>query len=184
MASVLWLLAAGGGHADGLHGPPPLLDPGIGLTFWSVVTFGVVLIVLKNAAWGPLQKALDDREARIRDALSAAERARAEAAQAAVDHEARLEKSRKEAEAILEEARKDAQDVRNRAHDEARKESEEVKARALKDIEQARTKAIEDLRQETVDLAMLMATRVLKAEVEAGRHGAIIDEVIGSWGKN
>ena len=47
-------------------------DPG--LMIWTIVVFVVTLLVLSKLAWGPLMKALDDREKRIHEALTKAER--------------------------------------------------------------------------------------------------------------
>ena len=46
-----------------------------GTLFWSVVTFLLLLVVLKNVAWGPIIEALEKRESEIKDALSSAEKA-------------------------------------------------------------------------------------------------------------
>ena len=44
------------------------LIPDPGLFMWTLVTFFIVLIILKVAAWKPLMDALDAREQRINDA--------------------------------------------------------------------------------------------------------------------
>ncbi len=46
-------------------------DPG--LFMWTIVTFLIVLFILKWKAWGPLMTALDKREEDIKNALSAAD---------------------------------------------------------------------------------------------------------------
>ena len=50
-----------------------------GLLFWSVITFLLLLVVLKKVAWGPIISALESREDEIKSALNAAEKAREEA---------------------------------------------------------------------------------------------------------
>ena len=55
-----------------------LLDPHVGLIIWTIITFLVVLFVLKKFAWPHLLAALDEREKRISDAIAAAEQARQE----------------------------------------------------------------------------------------------------------
>ena len=56
-----------------------LTDINPGLTFWTVVTFLVLLVVLLEVAWGPIVKMLDEREKTIHEAIEAAKRERAEA---------------------------------------------------------------------------------------------------------
>ena len=48
-------------------------DPGIFL--WTIVTFLIVLFILKVKAWGPLVEALEKREKQVKDSLKAAEKA-------------------------------------------------------------------------------------------------------------
>ena len=52
------------------------LIPDPGLFMWTLVTFFIVLIILKVAAWKPLMDALDAEEQRINDALSSADKAK------------------------------------------------------------------------------------------------------------
>ncbi len=46
-----------------------LLNIEPGLMIWTLVTFVLLLIVLRAVAWKPLLKMLDEREGRIQDAL-------------------------------------------------------------------------------------------------------------------
>ena len=64
-----------------------------GTLFWSVVTFLLLLVVLKNVAWGPIIEALEKRESEIKDALSSAEKARENAEQASHEYEEMVKKA-------------------------------------------------------------------------------------------
>ena len=50
----------------------------IGLFFWQTVIFIILIFLLKNYAWGPILKAVNDREQGIKDALQSAELAKEE----------------------------------------------------------------------------------------------------------
>jgi len=50
-----------------------------GLMVWTLISFGLTLFVLKRYAFGPVQKVIDERRSRIRDAVDAADRVREEA---------------------------------------------------------------------------------------------------------
>ena len=58
-----------------------LLNIEPGLIIWTVITFIVLLIVLRKVAWGPILTALEQREHTIRNSLEEAQRARQEAEQ-------------------------------------------------------------------------------------------------------
>ena len=50
-----------------------------GLLFWTVLTFLLLLGVLKKVAWGPIISALEAREQEISNALNAADKAKEDA---------------------------------------------------------------------------------------------------------
>src|SRR5207247_7046678 len=51
------------------------------LGLWTLVVFGLLLLILRKVAWGPMLEGLKRREANIREAIEDAKRARAEAEQ-------------------------------------------------------------------------------------------------------
>ena len=53
-----------------------LVTPGIGLLFWMLLSFSIVLIILKKFAWKPILTAVDQRNKSINDSLQQAEKAR------------------------------------------------------------------------------------------------------------
>ena len=44
-----------------------LLQPDIGLMFWTALNFLILAFLLAKFAWKPLMKALDDRERKIKE---------------------------------------------------------------------------------------------------------------------
>jgi len=83
----------------------PLLRPEFGLLMWTLVAFLIVFFILKKYAWPAITKGLKEREQGIADALSTAERVKAEMAQMKSEHEALLAQAREERAQILKEAR-------------------------------------------------------------------------------
>jgi len=169
-----WIVLASGGGGGGL------LDPATGLVFWTALTFSIVAIVLGKFAWGPLIEGLDQREAKIRESLAAAETARDEAKRIASEQDAVLQEYKVEAEKILEEARSDAQALRERSKREADQETAEIKVRATQEIGLAKEKAIDEIREMTVGLAMDLAGRVLKAEIDGDKHKGLVNEFLAA----
>ena len=81
------------------------LNVNTALLLWTILTFFVLLFILRWKAWGPLMEALDNREKQISEALSAAQVAKDEAAKVASDNEEVLNKARQEAHEIVTQAR-------------------------------------------------------------------------------
>ncbi|HET6723290.1 MAG TPA: F0F1 ATP synthase subunit B, partial [Chitinophagaceae bacterium] len=82
-----------------------LLTPSFGLIIWTLLAFLIVFFILKKYAWPAITKGLKDRETSIADALSTAERIKAEMAEMKSEHEALLAQAREERAQILKEAR-------------------------------------------------------------------------------
>ena len=100
--SFSFLLAGGDGGGSWIN---DWLMPNTGLTLWTIVTFLVLLFVLKWKAWGPLMEALDARSKQIEESLSKAEKVTAEAEEQAAKNEEILQAARKEAQEIVAQAR-------------------------------------------------------------------------------
>lgn len=135
-----------GGHDDG-HGTGKPQLPGFkdDLAIWSFVTFLVFLFVLKQMAWGPLGKALAEREAKISGDLAAAESNRVKAEALLRDYETKVAKAQEEVKAILAEARRDAEHTKQEIVATAQREAEALRERATGDIERAKDGALSEL---------------------------------------
>ena len=83
-----------------------------GLMIWTIFSFAITLFVLWRFAFGPIQKAIDERRQRIERSIEEAEHARAEARRLLEEHRALIGKARGQAEEILTEARKVAESQR------------------------------------------------------------------------
>lgn len=162
--------------------PPFYLDPhGFGLVFWTGLAFATVLLVLYKTAWAPLLAALDAREQGIAGQKAEAERLRAEAEKLKASYEDKLEQARREATAIIAEGEADRKRLIEDARHAAESEAREVKERTQHEIGLARDKAVAGLQQEAAKLGMLIAQKVLAAELDAAKHRAVIDATIAAY---
>ena len=93
---------------------PSLLAGDLGNSFWTLVIFVIVLVVLGKFAWGPILNQLQGRENRIRQWLESAKHDSDAAAARLKEYEQKLAASRAEATAIVEEGRRDAEVVKRR----------------------------------------------------------------------
>ena len=83
-----------------------LITPTTGLMIWTLVTFVIVLIVLRKYAFGPIQALIDARRQAIVADLDAAQAAREEAQTALAEYRQQLAEARREASKIVEDARR------------------------------------------------------------------------------
>jgi len=180
LACLLPLAARAAGAAEGGEGPPLPPNPYIPQFIWAVASFLVVLFILMKKAFPLILAAMDKRAADIRDALAAAERAKAEAQQMMAQHEASLEKARKEAALIIEEGKADAVKVKDSIVAGAKKDAEEMVARARREIELAKTTAMDDLTRRSIQISLELSSRLIRKNLNADEQQGLIQETIRS----
>src|SRR5881227_3285791 len=99
--------AAGGGNF--------LVQPGIGVMIWTLIAFGITLLVLRKAAYPRIAEALDKRRRAIAESIDAAERTRVEADRLLSEYRERLREAREQADDIVTRARKASDKVQDDA---------------------------------------------------------------------
>src|SRR5512146_2332318 len=82
-----------------------MLDINPGLIVWTIITFLIVLLILRAKAWKPLLQALTEREEKIRSALQRAEDAQAEAQRLLDENKRQLAKAEEESQRIIKQGR-------------------------------------------------------------------------------
>jgi F-type H+-transporting ATPase subunit b len=155
-----------------------LLDPHVGLIIWTIITFLVVLLVLRKFAWPQLLASLDEREKRISDALAAAEQARQEAEEVLREHRQKIAAAEEEARKIVAEARAAGANVRQTIVSQAREEAERMLDQARTSIESEKRAAIAELRRETANLAIQAAGVLIDANLDDEKNRGLVDDLI------
>ena len=82
-----------------------LIEPAIGLIFWTTITFILLLVLLGKFAWKPILTAIKTREKGIEDALASAENALNDMRELKSNNEKILAEARAERDNLLKEAR-------------------------------------------------------------------------------
>ena len=155
-----------------------LLDPHLGTILWTIITFVVVLLILKKFAWPQLLASLDEREQRINDAINGAEQARQEAQQLLNEHQQKLAKAEDEARQIIAEAREAGEKVRQDVVGQAKEEAQRAIDQARTSIESEKRAAIAQLRTEMADLAVQAAGALIDANLDDDKNRSLVDDLI------
>ncbi len=150
----------------------------LGNMIWTLVVFGLVVLVLGKFAWGPILDGLQQRENFIHDSLEKARQDRDAAEQRLQEYEARLNDARAEATSIVEEGRRDADVVRARIEQEAHEEADKALVRAKREIDIARETAVKELYVVSGNLATDLAGRIVGRELKAEDHERLISDSI------
>ena len=142
-----------------------LLTPSFGLIIWTLLAFLIVFFILKKYAWPAITKGLKEREQGIADALSTAERVKAEMAQMKSEHEALLAQAREERAQILKEARETKDKIINEAKEQAKVEANKIITEAQAAIETQKMAAVTDVKNQIGKLVIEVTEKVLRKEL-------------------
>ncbi|MCP4565300.1 MAG: ATP synthase F0 subunit B, partial [Bosea sp.] len=159
LGAALWLFghaapAFAATHADAGQSQNSIFAGDVGNIVWTVVIFGLVLVVLRVFAWRPLLDNLKKREDFISDSLKKADLKQKKAEENLAASKKELIKVRAEATAIVDEGRRDAEVLHRRIEEEARAEAASMLERARREIGIARESAVKEL----YDLSGRLAT--------------------------
>jgi F-type H+-transporting ATPase subunit b len=144
----------------------------------QMITFGVFVWFCMKYIWPPLMAALDERNARISEGLAAAQRGQQDLEDARAKVGESLTEAKQQAQEIINQAQKRANEIVDDAKGIAREEAEKIKAAATADIDQQINSAREHLRKEVASIALAGAEQILKREVDAKVHAAVLDELV------
>jgi len=156
------------------------VDPGLVLWLW--ITFGIVLVVLRFTVWDKVMGALDKRSGKIVTDLADAESASLKAAAMLKEYEARIAEGKLEAARIVEQARTEASALKERMERQTQEQILEEKRKARLEIEKAREDAMLSVQGDISSLALLLASSILKREVNAADNARLIADFSAKLG--
>ena len=134
---------------------------------WMVMKFG----------WPHIMAAIEERQQKIAEGLAAADRSQQDLARAEEKVAEALKEARAKANEIIDQAHQRANQIVDQAKDDAVAEANRQKALAESEIAAAANRAREELRRQVSVLAVTGAEKLLKREIDAGAHKALIDEL-------
>ena len=134
---------------------------------WMVMKFG----------WPHIMAAIEERQQKIAEGLAAADRSQQDLARAEEKVAEALKEARAKANEIIDQAHQRANQLIDQAKEDAIAEANRQKALAESEITAAANRAREELRRQVSVLAVSGAEKLLKREIDAGAHKALIDEL-------
>lgn len=156
-----------------------LITPEFGLVFWTLITFLVLLFILRKFAWNPILGAVSERENGIKEALASADKARQEMENLQADNQKILKEARAEREAMLKEARELKNKMIDDAKEEAKTEAAKLVAQAQAAIETEKKAAIADLKAQVAGLSISIAEKVLGEELSnKGKQEKLVESML------
>jgi F-type H+-transporting ATPase subunit b len=144
-----------------------LIEPSIGLIFWTTIVFLLLFFILAKFAWKPILNSVKEREEGIENALKSAELAKKEMESLKAGNEKILAEARAERDNLMKEARDMKDSIINEAKTKAQKESDRILASAREQITNEKNAAITDLKNQVATLSIDIAEKILKSELSS-----------------
>lgn len=150
--------------------------PNLTLVIQGLAFFAVAWLVMKFI-WPPIIAAIEERQQKIAEGLAAADNAQKNLAQAEEKANEELKAARAKANEIIDQAHQRANQIIDAAKQDAIAEAGRQKALADAEIDAASNRAREELRKQVSALAVTGAEKLLKREIDANAHKALLNEL-------
>ena len=159
-----------------------LVTPGLGLIFWMVISFSMILFILKKFAWKPILKALKDREITIDTALKSADKAKEEMEQLKADNEKIIKEAKSERDNLLKDARQVKDKIISEAKQKAKSDAKKIIEDAKGKIESEKEAALDEIKNQVAGFSVEIAEKILKKKLEKSKDQKyfiteLIDEI-------
>ena len=165
--------------SEGAPGDPPNpLDFRGDLAFWTAIVFFLLLVIMSKFAFGPIVKALDQREKNEAAKMEAAERANADAKELLELYRQKIADSEEEIRQMIAEAKDSADAQASSIVEGARIAASQERARALKDIQAASDVALQEIAAKSAELATNLAGKIIQEQIDPDRHARLIQNAL------
>jgi F-type H+-transporting ATPase subunit b len=150
----------------------------------TIVNIGILFFVLRAVLFRPVTKFMDERSAKVRDAIDQAEKDKSQAKAILAQYEKQLKSAEDEATGILRQARENARIEADRIIAEGKTQAENVLAGARKRIEAEQREAFAEFRKEAALLVTAASERLLGREFTANDNGQYAEMLVTQAGEN
>jgi len=155
-----------------------LVKPGIGLMVWTLLVFGLTMLLLWKLAFPRIAEALDKRQRAIEESIDTAERTKVEAEQLLAEYRERLTEARQQADEIVARAKKAADVHEREAKEHSKVARDEMLEQTRRDIEAETRRAIQQIRIEVADLTVLATEKVTRKSLDSADQKRLVEEAL------
>lgn len=161
-----------------------LVLPDLQSVIITAITLVILYIIYRRFLYIPVSIYLQERRNLIQSEIKDAQNLKKDALaikenQAAIMSEARLEGQK-----IVENAKKVAEDVKDNIILDAKKEAREILLKAEREVERQKQLALEDMKNKSVDMGVLIASKIMEEEINIDRQNYLIDKFIDEVGNS
>lgn len=156
--------------------------PQWGTIIVTLITFAILLALLKKFAWGPLKEVMDQRERDINKDIDDAEQAKARAQELEERNQQTLKETQEEVHRIIEDAKVQARQQHEEIIHEANVRANGMIETAQNEINSEKERALADINNQVSELSVLIASKVLQKEISEQNQKALVEKYIKEAG--
>ena len=156
--------------------------PQWGTIIVTLITFAILLALLKKFAWGPLKEVMDQRERGINKDIDDAEQAKARAQELEERNQQTLKETQEEVHRIIEDAKVQARQQHEEIIHEANVRANGMIETAQNEINSEKERALADINNQVSELSVLIASKVLQKEISEQDQKALVEKYIKEAG--
>jgi F-type H+-transporting ATPase subunit b len=149
-----------------------------GVLITQIVTFIILLVLLRLYAYKPIMRMMDERSRRVKESMEQAESVKEQSARAEEELKKQLEEASREGQDRIARAVRAGEELKQKAEEEAKRETEKLIVKARSEIQQERDAAVAEVRREFADLTVLAAGKVIEKSLDKEEHRELIDKVL------
>ena len=155
---------------------PSFFPKSYDLGIYTLVVFGLMMLILYRFAWPHISAGLAAREANILNARDEAIKSQREVEELRAKLKAEYAQANEKIRGMMEEARRDAEALRAKEKEAGAKDAANERERAKREIDSAKEQALQELYQSSIKLASLMSSKAIRRELSAEDHARLLDE--------
>lgn len=133
------------------------------LLAFQIINFAILMWLLKKFLYRPILKLIENRQREINDSLKLKEEIEKKEEELSQEKERMLQEAREESQLLIEKLKKDAGKIKDKIIKEAKKEKDAIIKKAQVQIDAERRKMEAQVEKEAIELAGMMASKVLNS---------------------
>ncbi|PCS23293.1 F0F1 ATP synthase subunit B [Candidatus Enterovibrio escicola] len=145
--------------------------------FGQAIAFFIFVRFCMKYVWPPIMQAIEARQNKIADGLSAADRAVKDLNFAQVKVSDKLKEAKRTATKIIDQAYKRKAQIMDQARNEANAERDSILNLGQAELEAENRRARDELRKQVAALAVIGAEKIIKRSIDKNTHKDILDKI-------
>ncbi|MCK5139361.1 MAG: F0F1 ATP synthase subunit B [Thermodesulfovibrionia bacterium] len=148
------------------------------LTFWSIISFTILMVILYKYALPAITGILDARQEKIKGDIDQAEKLREDAEKKLAEYQEKLQFAFQKSEEVVNDAVKKSEEIHKKKLGQTLAEKEKILSDARKTIDIERKKALAEVRNQVVDLTVYASARLIQQSINHDTAERLVDDVI------